>query len=146
MLDHTDLVNRARGSRQALGYEVYTENQNSFRLRGKNATLPGKPDLIAVKRNGAVIIDAKTGWPSPHHTVQVMVYQYAVSLALEEYREMEFTGGVAHPTLPSVQRRRPRLRGGQAVQGQPEQPDPKAGGGQTGPAAARESLNKSGRL
>ena len=52
-------------SREALGYEVFTENQNSFRLRGKYATLAGKPDLIAVKGSDAVIIDAKTGRVGP---------------------------------------------------------------------------------
>ena len=49
MLDHTALVNRERESREKLGYTVFTENQNAFRLRGRNATLAGKPDLIAVK-------------------------------------------------------------------------------------------------
>ena len=34
MLDHTALVSQARESREALGYEVRTENQNSFVLRG----------------------------------------------------------------------------------------------------------------
>ena len=34
MLDHTALVNQARESREKLGYTVFTENQNSFRLRG----------------------------------------------------------------------------------------------------------------
>ena len=43
MLDHTALVNEARESREKLGYAVYTEDQNSFRLRGKFATLAGKP-------------------------------------------------------------------------------------------------------
>ena len=65
---------------------VYVENQNSFRLRGRYATLAGKPDLIAVKHGDAVIIHAKTGRPSPHHTVQVMIYQYAVPKALEQYQ------------------------------------------------------------
>ena len=97
MLDHTDLVNRARESRVALGYEVFTENQNSFRLRGRYATLAGKPDLIAVKGSDAVIIDAKTGRPSPHHTVQVMTYMYAVPRALPEYRKVEFRGHVIYP-------------------------------------------------
>ena len=97
MLDHTDLVNQARESREALGYEVFTENQNSFRLRGRYATLAGKPDVIAIKGRDAVIIDAKTGRSSPHHAAQVMVYQYAVPRALEEYRGVEFRGHVIYP-------------------------------------------------
>ena len=61
MLAHTELVNKERESRERLGYEVFTEGQNSFRLRGRAATLAGKPDLIAVKGQDVVIIDAKTG-------------------------------------------------------------------------------------
>ena len=97
MLDHTDLVNQARESREALGYEVYTENQNSFTRRGATAKLAGKPDLIAIKGRDAVVINAKTGRPSPHHAVQVMIYQYSVPKALEEYRGMEFRGHVIYP-------------------------------------------------
>ena len=97
MMDHTGLVNQARESREKLGYTVYTENQNSFRLRGKFATLAGKPDLIAVKGRDAVIIDAKTGRPSPHHAVQVLTYMYAVPRALPEYSGMELRGHIIYP-------------------------------------------------
>ena len=97
MLEHTALVNQARESREKLGYEVFTENQNSFRLRGRSATVAGKPDLIAVKGQDAVIIDAKTGKPSAAHSAQVMVYQYAVPKSLEQYRGMEFRGHVVYP-------------------------------------------------
>ena len=97
MLDHTALVNRERASREALGYEVFTEGQNSFRLRGRAATLAGKPDLIAVKNGDAVIIDAKTGKPSPSHPAQVLIYQYAAPRALEQYRDVQFRGHVVYP-------------------------------------------------
>ena len=60
------------------------------------ATLAGKPDLIAVKGNDAVIIDAKTGRSNPTHTTQIMVYQYAFPKSLEEYRGIEFRGHVAY--------------------------------------------------
>ena len=95
MLDHTTLVNRARESRERLGYEVFTENQNSFRLRGRSATLAGKPDLIAVKNGDAVIIDAKTGKPSPSHAAQVLIYMYAVPKALEQYRGHQSFGATS---------------------------------------------------
>ena len=97
MLEHTALVNQARESREQLGYKVYTENQNSFRLKGKVATLAGKPDLIAVRGQDAVIIDAKTGRSSPYHAAQVLTYMYAVPRALDRYREMEFRGHVIYP-------------------------------------------------
>ena len=58
--------------------------------------MAGKPDLAAVKNSDAVIIDAKTGRPSPYHAVQVMLHQHAVPKALEEYRGVEFRGHVAY--------------------------------------------------
>ena len=101
MLAHTDLVNResreSRESREKLGYTVFTENQNAFRLRGRNATLAGKPDLIAVKGGDAMIIDAKTGKPSPAHPAQVRIYMYALPKALEQSRGVEFRGHVVYP-------------------------------------------------
>ena len=97
MMEHTALVNEARASRETLGYEVFTEDQNFFRLQGATATLAGKPDLIAVKGNDLVIVDAKTGRPSPHHSVQVLTYMYAVPRALEQFRGMEFRGHVIYP-------------------------------------------------
>ena len=102
MMDHTALVNEARASREKLGYEVFTEDQNFFRLQGATATLAGKPDLIAVKGNDLVIADAKTGKPSPHHAVQVLTYMYAVPRALEQFRGMEFRGHVIYPDGKNV--------------------------------------------
>ena len=96
MLEHTALVNQARESREKLGYTVFTEGQNSFRLRGKFATLAGKPDLIAVKGGDRVLIDAKTG--NPAHPAQVMIYMYALPKALKQFRGVEFRGHVVYPT------------------------------------------------
>ena len=102
MMDHSALVNEARESREKLEYQVFPEEQNSFRLRGKFATLAGKPDLIAVKGNDLVIVDAKTGRPNPAHSAQIMIYQYAVPKALEQYRGMEFRGHVVYPDGKNV--------------------------------------------
>ena len=96
MLDHTALVNSERESHEKWGYTVYTENQNAFRLRGRSATLAGKPDLIAVKGHDAVIIDAKTGKHSPAHAAQVKIYQYAVPKALAQHRGTQFQGHVVY--------------------------------------------------
>ena len=94
---HTALVNEARESREELGYTVYKEDQNSFRLRGKYATLAGKPDLIAVKGNDLVIVDAKTDRPNPAHSAQVLIYQYAVPRALPECRGVKFGDHAIYP-------------------------------------------------
>ena len=46
-LAHTAGVNENRCLWEERGYTVYTESQNSFALRGRTATLGGKPDLVA---------------------------------------------------------------------------------------------------
>ena len=91
MLNHTALLNRRRANWEVGGYNVEVEGQNSFQLRGRSATMSGKPDLIAQREDGseAVIIDAKTGHESASHVVQVMIYLYAIPRALERYRTLK---------------------------------------------------------
>ena len=58
--------------------------------------LAGKPDLVARKGDEVTVIDAKTGRPSPADAVQVMIYMYALSRALERYRGIRLTGQVVY--------------------------------------------------
>ena len=97
MLEHTALVNRERESLERIGYEVHTENQNLFRLRGATATVAGKPDLIGEKHHELLISDAKTGRPSPSHQAQVRIYQYAVPRALLQFEGKDARGQVRYP-------------------------------------------------
>ena len=97
LMDHTALLNEQREVWEKQGCSVLTEAQNSFTLRGSSASLAGKPDLVAQRRDGATVIDAKSGRPSPHHAIQVMVYMYALPRALERYRGLALSGQVAYP-------------------------------------------------
>ena len=97
MLEHTALVNRERESLENIGYDVYTENQNLFRLRGQTAIIAGKPDLIGEKHREILISDAKTGRPSPSHHAQVRIYQYAVPRALPQFQGKDARGQVRYP-------------------------------------------------
>ena len=72
------------------------EAQNRSELRSKTATLSGKPDIIALREDEAVIVDAKTGHESRSHTVQVMIYLYAVPKASERYRNAKLRGQVTY--------------------------------------------------
>ena len=45
----------------------------------------------------ATIIDVKTGREQPWHRVQVMIYQYALPLALPRYRNVRIGGEVVYP-------------------------------------------------
>ena len=98
MLEHTALVNEEREALERIGYAVYTENQNLFRLMGKTATIAGKPDLIGEKNHQLLIADAKTGKPSPSHGAQVRIYQYAVPKALPQFKGTYPHGQVRYPT------------------------------------------------
>ena len=77
---------------------MLVEGQNTFRLRGQTATLAGKPDLMVVRGNDALIIDVKTGKEQPWHAVQVMIYQYAIPRALPQYQGMRMAGEVVYPS------------------------------------------------
>ena len=99
MLNHTTLLNKRRTNWEVGGYSVEVEGQNSFQLRGKAATLAGRPDLIARREDGdeaVIIIDAKTSHESASHVVQVMIYLYAVSRALERYQNLKLRGQVPY--------------------------------------------------
>ena len=96
MLDHTALVNERIKNWTVGGFEVDVEAQNRFELRGKTATLAGRPDIIAHREDEAVIVDAKTGHDSPSHAVQVMIYLYAVPKALQWHRGRKLRGQVTY--------------------------------------------------
>ena len=76
---------------------MYVESQNAFRVKGKVATLAGKPDLVVLDDRDATIIDVKTGREQAWHRVQVMIYQYALPLALPQYRNVRASGEVVYP-------------------------------------------------
>ena len=46
----------------------------------------------------ATIIDIKTSQERPWHKAQVMIYQYALPLALPQYRNLGVGGEVLYPT------------------------------------------------
>ena len=96
LLSHTALVNERIRNWEVGGYEVDVEAQNRFELRGRTATLAGRPDIIAHREDAAVIVDAKTGNESPSHAVQVMIYIYAVPRAFKRYRNAKLRGQVTY--------------------------------------------------
>ena len=93
---HTAKIIESRHQMEEQGYTVFTENQNSFVLRGRSAALGGKPDLIARKGEVGTVIDVKTGQPSPSHSVQVMLYMYAIPRALGQYKGVTFDGRIVY--------------------------------------------------
>ena len=96
LLSHPALVNERIRNWEVGGFEVDVESQNRFGLRGRTATLAGRPDIIAHREDEAVIVDAKTGNEGSSHAVQVMVYLYAVPRALERYRSAKLRWQVTY--------------------------------------------------
>lgn len=97
-VNHTALLAKIRGEREAEGKVVLLEDQNRFSLRGKTGiTLAGVPDLIALcGANAGTIYDAKTGRPNDADVVQVMIYMWALPLARSEYKGFQFDGVVSY--------------------------------------------------
>ena len=95
-IEHTALVHDVRQDLISKDFEVCVERQNGFQLRGATAILAGRPDLIAVRHGAHTIIDAKTGRPKDSDVIQVMLYMWALPLALPQYRGMAFDGKVAY--------------------------------------------------
>ena len=96
-MEHTALLNKARAEMESTGANVYIEGQNFFTLRGRTATLSGKPDLVSIEGNTGVIGDAKTGQQSISHQIQVLIYMYALPKALPQYRDVTFEGKLVYP-------------------------------------------------
>lgn len=74
-VEHTELVNGRRDQLLEDGYQVFVEDENAFRRRGKTGiVVSGKPDLLAIKEGHGVIEDCKTGRPRYSDQLQVLVY------------------------------------------------------------------------
>jgi CRISPR/Cas system-associated exonuclease Cas4 (RecB family) len=77
--EHGLMVQQRADQLRAEGWEVYLEDQNSFKLKGKQAILSGKIDILAIApdRSRALVIDCKTGSEKDADLEQVVIYCYA---------------------------------------------------------------------
>lgn len=97
-IQHTSLLTDIGEKFRSESDAVFLERQNNFRLRSiqSGIVLGGQPDLIAIKGDSGIICDAKTGQARASDHVQVMIYMWAVPLALHQYRAMPFDGKVVY--------------------------------------------------
>jgi len=98
-IEHTQLLHKTRKKLLSDWTEIFLESQNWFNLgeRGKNvATLSGKPDIVAVSGNKGLVIDVKAAKVSDSHVAQVMIYMYALPLALPQFKDVSFDGKVVY--------------------------------------------------
>jgi RecB family exonuclease len=97
-VNHTALLRQLVAAARANGERVWVEGQNAFRLVAtSNATLAGKPDLVTLSGDGTItVIDAKTGQRKPAHTIQVMLYQWALAQSNARFRGRAIAGRVVY--------------------------------------------------
>ena len=99
-MEHTDLMNELVEELEERGCELFIERQNSFKVESarSGAVTGGKPDVIAVHRDGrTVIYDAKTGQESASHIVQVQLYMYLLPKAQGgRWKGRRFEGAVVY--------------------------------------------------
>jgi hypothetical protein len=75
--EHTAMVHDVAAEYREAKYKVFLEGQNTLRVRGHGgAVLVGKPDIVAVKYDTAVIVDCKTGQPRTSDSLQVRLYMH----------------------------------------------------------------------
>ena len=71
---HDEMVaTRARQYKDE-NYVVYVEEENTFHLQGKMATVGGRPDLVVLEGDSIVIEDCKSGKQKKVHRFQVLIY------------------------------------------------------------------------
>lgn len=98
-IKHTSLLVTVRDQFRTDGYTVTVEDQNDFKVSGAVGVLAEKPDLIAVKGDHVVVIDAKTGTPRASDTAQVMTYMRALPFARpRQFKGLKIDGMVVYQT------------------------------------------------
>ena len=95
-MEHTTLLQKTRQRFESQGYEVSIQNQNTIKLQGQRAMLSGNPDLIGISENTAVVVDVKTGQPSPSHSTQVLMYMYALGKHDSRFRDLSVEGMIVY--------------------------------------------------
>lgn len=95
--EHASLLRDCAVVLQAEGYLVSLEDQNAFHLTAPSGiTLAGKPDLLAVYGDRALVVDMKTGSPCASHVLQVQIYLAVLPFVFPQYRGLGIEGRVQY--------------------------------------------------
>jgi len=78
---HDAITQRRARELTADGFTVQIEDENSFKLRGQNADLAGKPDLVALKDTISITLDSKSGKRRQSDHWQVLVYLFGLPMS-----------------------------------------------------------------
>jgi hypothetical protein len=81
--EHTAMVREYATTLRLEGYTILVEEQNAFKLRGRQGvTLAGKPDIVAWRSDDLRVIECKTGIPRTSDQLQVLIYMLVLPYAL----------------------------------------------------------------
>jgi hypothetical protein len=94
--EHDMLVASARDGLIADEFEVTEEDRNGFAIANAGITLAGRPDLIAVKTDRVLIVDAKSGFPRPSHRFQVLTYMAVLPYIRPDLRARTIDGLIVY--------------------------------------------------
>lgn len=108
-IQHNQLLHNRRDELEELGYTVFIEDQNSFKITMQIKTedepidiiISGKADIVATNEINWVVEDAKTGTPKTSDHVQVMLYMMWLPLGLEKYKDVKFEGRIVYKSKHS---------------------------------------------
>ena len=111
---HDRIVNRRAAALRGEGWTVKLEADGEFRIRGEKvpADLSGKPDIVAMRSDEALIVDGKAGKPRQSDHWQVLIYVLFLPLdwlkGFPRIRgEVEYRDGIVDvDPLTSEERRR----------------------------------------
>lgn len=108
---HTELLQKRAAELRKDGYDVFVEEQNKFTLKGKSCTIGGKPDIVAIKADDYLVVDAKGGKPRDSDHFQVLIYMLILPLTHPRCLGKPVRGEIQYPSecvgidvLPNRQR------------------------------------------
>jgi hypothetical protein len=93
---HDKLVNRRAEALKEKGYVVRLEDEGAFKLVGQKADLAGKPDIVAIAGDHAIVIDGKSGKRRKSDHWQVWIYLFALPLSWMRGTKLELKGQIEY--------------------------------------------------
>ncbi len=78
---HDAITNKRADRMRSDGWAVKVEEEGEFNLKGKGATLAGKPDIVGIRDGRGLVIDAKAGKQRESDHWQVLIYKFALPLS-----------------------------------------------------------------
>lgn len=97
---HGEMVRKRAEELRRDGYEVFVEDQNKFTLKGRAATLQGKPDIVAVKEDDFLVVDCKSGKQRDSDRFQVLIYMMILPLTHPACQGKIVRGELEYPDGP----------------------------------------------